>query len=360
MRYKKRNTTLQSSLSDMDIDGILVTCPENITYLTGMEGVEGIYCTYSGGGVLFTDFRYINAVKEKDCSIETMECRELIKDIAQWLAQHGLRRIGFESRNITVDTHRQLTDALSSVTLVPCADCVEQLRLIKDKDEQELIRTSARILGEVMDQVPGIIGNTSGITERDLAVEMDYMMKKAGAQRSAFEIIIATDERSAFPHSSPTNRAIGQARSILVDCGAVFQGYHSDMTRVMAMKPPREEKMRDVYEVVREAQRAAMDKVSPGACARDIDGAARKVISDAGFEAYFGHGTGHGVGLMIHEEPRISAKSDTIVREGMIFTIEPGIYLEHAFGIRWEDMVVVTEGGCESLTAIKWDSLEVL
>lgn len=360
MRYQERNTILQSRLSDMDVDGILVTCPENITYLTGMEGIEGIYCAYSGEGVLFTDFRYINAVKERDYHVETMECKELIKDVAQWLARHGLRRIGFESRHITIDTHRHWIDAFSSVTLIPCVDCVEQLRLIKDKDEQELVRTSARILGEVMEKVPGIIRNTSGITERDLAVEMDYLIKKAGAQRSAFEIIIAADERSAFPHSSPTNRTIGQAAFLLVDCGAVFQGYHSDMTRVMVMKHPPEGKIRDVYAVVREAQRAAMERVSPGTCARDIDGAARKVIREAGFEAYFGHGTGHGVGLMIHEEPKISAKSDTIVREGMIFTIEPGIYLEHEFGIRWEDMVVVTEGGCESLTAIKWDSLEVL
>ena len=344
----------------MDIDGILVTCPENIAYLTGMEYVEGIYFAYSGGGALFTDFRYINALKERDSRVETIECRELIKEIAQWVAQHGLRRIGFESRHITVDAHGQWIDAFSTVTLVPCVDCVEQLRLIKDRDELEFIRTSARILGKIMDQVPGIIRNTSDISERDLAVEMDYLMKKAGAQRSAFEIIIATDERSAFPHSSPTNRRIGQAGSLLVDCGTVFQGYHSDMTRVMTIKHPPEERMRDVYAVVREAQRAAMSRVSPGACARDIDGAARGVIREAGFEAYFGHGTGHGVGLMIHEEPKISTKSDTIVREGMVFTIEPGIYLEHEFGIRWEDMVVVTEGGCESLTEIQWDSLEVL
>jgi len=351
---------LQSRLSEMDIDGILVTCPENITYLTGMEGVEGIYYTYSGGGVLFTDFRYVNAIKERDCHVDTVECKELIKDIDQWLARHGLRRIGFESRHITVDMHRHWIDAFSAVTLVPCKDCVEQLRLIKDKDEQDLVRTSARVLGEVMDKVPGIIRSTSRITERDMAVEIDYMMKKAGAQRSAFEIIIATDERSAFPHSSPTDRIIGQGTFLMVDCGAVFQGYHSDMTRVMATKHPLKGKMRDVYAVVREAQRAAMERVAPGACAKDIDGAAREVIRNAGFEAYFGHGTGHGVGLMIHEEPKISAKSDTIVREGMIFTIEPGIYLEHEFGIRWEDMVVVTEEGCESLTTIKWDSLEVI
>jgi Xaa-Pro aminopeptidase len=209
-----------------------------------------------------------------------------------------------------------------------------------------------------MNKVPQILRDQSGITEKALAIEIEYLIKKAGAQRSAFDIIVATGERSAFPHALPTENIVEKEDLLLIDCGAVFQGYHSDMTRVMVIKTIFNQKIREIYEIVREAQNASLSSIFPGASTKEIDLAARNVIKKAGFEEYFGHGTGHGVGLMIHEGPKINATSETILKKGMVFTVEPGIYLKNEFGIRWEDMVLVTDDGYEFLSDKSWDSLE--
>jgi Xaa-Pro aminopeptidase len=360
MNYQKRNQRLREKLSECELDGILITRPENIFYLIGIDSIEGIYFLHKKGAALFTDFRYFNYLKEKAPFFEIIQCRQWTEDIAAWLKKNRFKKIGFESGYITIKVLNNWKDAFSDFSLIPCGEFVEDLRLIKDRFEQEQIRKSTNILSEVTNKVSEILKNNRGITERDLAIELDYIMKKAGAQRSAFETIVATGKRSAFPHSSPTDCIIEDEDLLLIDCGVIYMGYHSDMTRVMALKGSPDAKIQEVYGIVREAQKAAISLVSPGVSAKDIDHAAREIIKDAGFEDHFGHGTGHGVGLMIHEEPKINKISGSVLKQGMVFTVEPGIYLENEFGIRWEDMVLVTDEGYEYLTHTSWDSLKVL
>jgi len=360
MDYPARNQRLREKIKASELDGILITRPENIFYLMGINRVEGIYCLHQDGAAFFTDFRYIYVFKDNEPFFDVIECKQYTEDMAKWLKIKGLKRIGVESGYMTIEMFNNWRTAFSDMQLSPCLNYVEDLRLLKDRFEQALIRKSAQILGDIMDSIPGLIQNMSGMTESSLAIEMDYLMKKAGAQRSAFDIIVATSKRAALPHSAPTDNVIDDEDLLLVDCGAVYQGYCSDMTRVMLLNHSSSHKIQDVYFIVREAQKAAMSLVKPGVPAKEIDIAAREVIKRAGFEAHFGHGTGHGVGLMIHEEPKINSRSKTIIQQGMIFTIEPGIYLQNEFGIRWEDMILVTNDGYESLTDIQWDSLEVI
>ena len=360
MDYTARNQRLREKLKASELDGILITRPENILYLMGISGVEGIYFLHQDGAAFFTDFRYIYAFEENESFFDVIECKEYTEDMVRWIKMKGLKRIGFESGHLTIETFNNWKNAFSDMQLSPCLNYVEDLRLLKDPMEQTLIRKSAQILGQIMDQIPDLIKNMTGITENGLAIEMEYLLKKAGAQRAAFDIIVATSERAALPHSTPTDIVIENEDLLLVDCGAVFQGYHSDMTRVMLLNHTQAHKIKDIYLIVREAQKAAMSLVSPGVPAKEIDLAARDIIKNAGFEEHFGHGTGHGVGLMIHEDPKINAQSKTILQKDMVFTIEPGIYLQNEFGIRWEDMILVTNDGYDSFTDIKWNTLEVI
>ncbi|MGA1839506.1 MAG: M24 family metallopeptidase [bacterium] len=324
---------MREKFSDCELDGILITRPENIFYLTGIENIEGIYFLYDKGFVLFTDFRYFNYLKEKDPFFEIVQCRLYTEDIAAWLKKNDFKKIGFESGYITIKALNSWKDVFLEITLIPCDGFVEDLRLIKDSFEQEQIKKSTNILGQVMNKASEILKKSSRITERDLAIEMDYIMKKMGAQGSAFDIIVASGKRSAFPHSYPTDCVIENEDLLLIDCGVIYMGYHSDITRVMVLNDNPDTRIKEVYDIVREAQKAAVSLVHPGVSAKEIDHAAREIIKEAGFEDCFGHGTGHGVGLMIHEEPKINKRSDSVLKKGMVFTIEPGIYLENEFGV---------------------------
>ena len=360
MNFQKRNQQLRDKLSEIGLDGILVTRPENVFYLIGINNLEGVYFLHKDGALLFTDFRYFGLVKDKEVFFDIVQCKNFQKDMGDWFKKNDFKNIGFESGHLAFETHKNWKKSFTSIILIPCIDLVEGLRLVKDKYEQAHIKMSAKILGEVMDEIPEMIKKNPDMTERDLSIELDYQMKTSGAQRSAFDIIVASDERSAFPHATPTDHIIEKADLLLVDCGAVYEGYHTDMTRVMMLQANHNHRIQEIYAVVRDAQVAAMSIVSPGTPAKEIDMAARDVIKKAGFAEYFGHGTGHGVGLMIHEEPKINMRSEAILKEGMVFTIEPGIYLQNEFGIRWEDMVLVTDDGYDLLTSINWENLNGL
>ncbi len=357
MHFENRNQILRERLLELKLEGILITCPENILYMSGVDNINGIFSINKDSSCLFTDFRYFDELQEMKPFFEIIEAKDLVKDLAQWLLKKGFKRIGFESAHVSVESFNRFKEALFDIDFVPCKDFVEGLRLIKDQEEQNLIRESAKILGNVMDKVPEIIGQRESITEKELATELDYMMKKTGAQKRAFETIVTTGERSAFPHAAPKECPVNVKNPILVDCGAVYKGYHSDMTRVIVLGEESDKKIEEIYTIVREAQRAALQRVSPGILIKEIDFAAREVIGKAGFEKKFGHGTGHGIGLNVHEEPKINCRSEAVIKPGMVFTVEPGIYLKDEFGIRWEDMVLVTDDGYQLLTSIKWDSL---
>ncbi|MBN2373571.1 aminopeptidase P family protein [bacterium] len=344
-------------LPDKGLEGILITNPENIFYLTGADNVEGSFFIHKEGSVMFTDFRYLNALQEIDPFFDIIQCQRHIEDMAGWLIKNRFKEIGFESAHFRFYPYERLKEASSGVNLIPCLDFVEKKRLIKDEDELVLIGKSAQILGKVMDKVPEMAGHTKQITERDIAIELEYIMKKEGAQRPAFDTIVASGRRSAFPHCVPGDHAINDENILLIDCGVVYKGYHTDMTRVMLLEGTLDRRIQEIYNIVREAQENALRSVTPGVLAKDVDAAARGVIEKAGFGDNFGHSTGHGVGLMVHEGPKINHNSEIVLEKGMVLTIEPGIYLQNEFGIRWEDTMLVTGNGYKTLTAINWNSL---
>lgn len=343
---------------EQKIEGILISSPENIFYLSGIDNVEGLYFLDKDGAKIFTDFRYTDAVMESAPPCEIIQIDNLTNDFTAWLSKKGFKKIGFESLHTSVETYNKLKGSLSHTELVPCLDFVEDLRLIKDEQEQAIIIENAKILGSVVDKVPEIIKKNHQITEKELATEIDYLLKKAGAKGAAFDIIVSTGKRSAFPHSVPKEYKINTENILLVDCGGMYKGYSSDITRVMATNSHVPKRINEIYEIVREAQRTAIEMIKPGVYAKQIDLAAREVIKKAGFGENFRHATGHGVGILVHEEPKINYKSETKIMEGMVFTIEPGIYLRNEFGIRWEDMMLVKNNSCEIISKINWDNIQ--
>lgn len=232
--------------------------------------------------------------------------------------------------------------------LVSTKNLIEDIRIIKEPSEVELIRQTIEIIERAFKKTKKTI--KPGLTEREIAIEMEYNLRKEGAEGIPFDIIIASGERGALPHGIASEKIIKNGELVIVDFGSQYKGYNSDCTRTLSVGKP-DERQKDIYKIVSMAQREAINSVKPGLRASEIDAKARKFIANAGYEGNFGHSTGHGVGLEVHENPRIAETENDIIKKGMVFTIEPGIYIPKWGGIRIEDMVVVTENACEVLTS---------
>lgn len=337
------------------LDALVVTHLPNVRYLTGFTGTSGAVVVDGRGGTFVTDFRYRLQAQKQVRAFRLFEQRAGMGEaLAEVLGRRRRRRVGFEKRHISWAMHRELSRRIPGARLVPRNGDVEALRAVKDSDEIALIRRAIRIAA-------GAYGRGArrlvGRREIEVAEGIERAMREGGAEAAAFPAIVASGANSALPHASPGRRTVRSGDSVILDFGARCRGYHSDTTRTRLCGggTPRG---RDIYRVVQEAQRAALEAVRPGAAARDVDRAARRVIEEAGFGAFFGHGTGHGVGLEVHENPSISPKSGDILSPGMVFTLEPGVYIEKFGGVRIEDMVLVTEKGCEIMTrSIRRESL---
>jgi Xaa-Pro aminopeptidase len=339
-----RLARLRRSLAEAGLDGFLVTHPPNLRYLFGFTGSLGVAFVTGEDSILLVDSRYLEQAGQetKGCQVQ-LAANPLGQDLRRLLTGPG--RIGVEAD--TLPYARALTwDSWSdSWQVYPTYGLVEQLREIKSPEEIEQIRLSCRLaigaLKEFLSELPW------GTPEVEAAGRLEFLFRKLGAEGTAFDTIVATGSRSALPHARPGSRPIEPGKVLLVDFGARRDGYCSDMTRVVLPDDPR---IRQVASVVEEARQAAFQEIRPGVAATRVDAAAREVIGRAGYGPYFGHGTGHGLGLEIHERPRISISGDDVLAAGMVFTIEPGIYLPGEFGIRIEDVVVVTEAGYELLS----------
>ena len=275
---------------------------------------------------------------------ESKKINDLLSEVINSL---NLKTVGFES-HLPYSMYEELKNKLDSIQLVPAKNIIEDIRIVKEPLEIELIRESIKITERAFRGVKGMI--RQGSREDEIAIEMEYRLRKEGAEKVAFDTIIASGERGALPHGKASNKIIENGELVIVDFGSTYKGYNTDCTRTLSTDGfnARQE---EIYKTVLMAQREAIKSVKPGLKASEIDSKARGFITDAGYGENFGHSTGHGVGLEVHEEPRIAEGQDDIIREGSVFTIEPGIYIQEWGGVRIEDMVVVTKDGCEVLTS---------
>lgn len=351
-----RADRLAAELSDHEVDALLVSSPVNVRYLTGYTGSNGLAVVSAGEGGMrrfFTDFRYADQAAEQVPEEFEREIAsvDLLEVAARSLGEEpsAARRLGFDDADLSVKRHGRLRELLPpACELVPCAGFVERLRAVKDADELSRIRAAADLADGILEWVAE--RGLAGRTERMVALELEHEMRLRGAQAPSFPSIVASGPHGALPHAEPRDVAIPADVLVTIDLGAIIDGYCSDCTRTFATGEL-EAQAREVYEVVLDAQQAALDAVAPGRTGREVDAVAREVIDRAGYGEHFGHGLGHGVGMEIHEGPRLSRTAgDESLRAGNVVTVEPGIYLPDRLGVRIEDLVVVTDGGAERLS----------
>jgi Xaa-Pro aminopeptidase len=349
-----RAERLGKLVGERELEMLLVSDLTNVRYLTGFGGTNGACLVGPELRVFFTDFRYTaRAAKEVGDEWERPEGeRELIPQIANRMRG----RVGFEDAKLSVRQLKKLQEAVADeVELVPAGDLVEVLRAVKEPEEIERIAAAA----ELADGVYGwaLERGLAGRPEREIARACEARIREFGAEPS-FPPIVAAGANAALPHAEPGDREIGDGELVVFDMGALVDGYCSDCTRTFATGEPGEE-AREVYELVKKAQAAAVEAVKPGAAAKDVDAVPREMIDDAGHGERFGHGLGHGVGLEVHEPPRLAASSEDTLREGNVVTVEPGVYLPGRFGVRIEDLVVVTADGHRNLSGLAKELLLV-
>jgi Xaa-Pro aminopeptidase len=342
---------LVEQLPGAGVELMLVTDLINLRYLTGYTGSNGIALVGPGTAEFVTDFRYVEQAAEEVGPAFTRHraSQDLLDAIAELLPP-GAVRLGFEDAHLTVREHARLRELLPDrVELLGLNGLAERLRQVKDAEEIARIRAATELADAALLELlgEGLVGRT----ERELALALELKMRERGASGPSFESIVAGGAHGALPHAQPRNKAIAAGQLVVFDWGAKLEGYCSDCTRTVAAGEPGEE-ARAVYQLVLDGQLAGLKAVKPGAGGRAVDGAARAVIEAGGHGEHFGHGLGHGVGLDIHEAPRLSQRSEDVLQAGNVVTVEPGIYLAGRFGVRIEDLVVVGDDGAEILTSI--------
>ncbi|MGA8152289.1 MAG: Xaa-Pro peptidase family protein [Terriglobales bacterium] len=353
MDHKGRQKRLRSALESTRLEALLVTHLPNIRYLCGFTGSAATLLITPAKSLFFTDGRYTEQARtEVQGSRVVIARKSPIVAAAEWLVSQGRKRrpqtIGIEGDDLTVAERARLAKSLGpGFRLREAPPLVEKARVLKDEDEISLLRAAVILGASLFDYALEAI--RPGVKETEVAAEMEYAARRAGADGMSFETIIASGLRSALPHGRASGAVIPAQGFVVCDFGVILAGYCSDMTRTVHVGQPSDEARR-MYDAVREAQQAAVDAVRPGAGVSEVDSAARKLLQKQGLGRYFTHSTGHGVGLEIHESPRLAVGQADVLRPGMVVTIEPGVYLPGTGGVRIEDMVVVTESGCMVLT----------
>lgn len=345
-----RLESLRTGLQEQGLNGFLISNYDNQRYLSGFTGSSGVLVVGLREAFLVTDFRFWEqaaAESKKDFEIYK-QGPQLWASVGELLRKLNWKRIGFEAGNLTFNEYQNFKKILGSdVGLIPETDLVEVLRWVKDDSEIELITRAAAITDLAWEKAIGRI--KPGVKERELALEFDYQLRLNGAEGNAFPTIVASGKRAALPHAAPTGKEISSGEFVLIDGGAIYQGYCADMTRTVVLGKADPEQHR-IYELVLKAQLEALNCLRSGLTGREIDSRARNVISQAGYGDYFGHGLGHSVGLKIHENPRLSPSESNQIPKRAVITVEPGIYLPQWGGVRIEDLVVVEENGVRNLT----------
>ena len=344
-----RISSARGYLDRFDVDALLCLGLPNIRYLAGFTGSDGALLLSHDAGWFLTDSRYTVQASQETDGVVVREYRGKLEGITGLLGELKARRVGLEAEHTTVAFHRALVEALPGMEFVPIGGELDDLRTVKDDEELGLLRLTAGLASSAF---LSILENIRpGALEREVSLALEFAMKKAGADDKSFDFIVASGPRGALPHGKASDRAICPGDLVTIDFGAVCQGYHSDETVTVAVGAP-DSRQKEIHGIVKDAHDIAIEAVRPGVSLKELDALARDYIAGKGYGNYFGHGLGHGVGLEVHERPVVSYKSEGVVREGMVFTIEPGIYIPDWGGVRIEDTVVVTRDGCLSLTRV--------
>ena len=349
MDFKGRLKRLREQMETRRVDALLVTHLPNVRYLTGFTGSSAALVVTEAKAAFFTDGRYTEQAREEVQGARVRIAKgAVLAAAARWISESRLKTIGFESERMTVATREVVAKALATgARLRPVGALVEQLRIIKDEEEIGRIRDAVQLASGLFEKTTPAI--RAGAKETEVAGELEHAARRAGAEGMSFETIVAAGARSAMPHGRASSQAIPRQGFVILDYGVILAGYCSDMTRTVHVGNVTA-RAREMYDAVREAQEAGIGAVRAGVAAGEVDAAARKVLRRSGWGKYFTHSTGHGVGLEIHEPPRLGTGQSEILRPGMVVTVEPGIYVPGEGGVRIEDIVVVTESGCDVLT----------
>ncbi|WP_400163918.1 M24 family metallopeptidase [Brevibacillus sp. TJ4] len=337
---------LRVELEKIGAEAFITEKPENRLYLSGFSGSTGSVVVTADQAFLVTDFRYVEQAAEQapDFVIVNNE-RKAVEAIANLLKEQRVSRLAFES-SVSFQTYQDWSKAFADVELLPTNGLVEKIRMYKDEAEMVIIREAVRIAEAAFEHIQGYI--RPGVREIDVAMELEFFMRKQGATGSAFDMIVASGPRGALPHGRATEKVIQAGEMVTMDFGAAFQGYNSDITRTVSVGEPHP-KMREIYDVVLRAQLAGLQALQPGNTCKAADAATRDLITQAGYGDAYGHSAGHGLGLEVHELPHVSAASQFVLEPGMLVTMEPGIYITGLGGVRIEDDVLITADGHEVL-----------
>jgi len=343
MSLKNRIQKLRQGLDESGLDGIFISQPENRLYLSGFDGSAGFLFITPKDKILATDFRYTAQARNQACDYEIFFVTNDISDwFPQLMAELKIKRLGFEAGDISFARHHRLCDILnkgkSPLKLIPVEGMVESIRAIKEPEEIELIAKAAGIADAAMEYIMNKI--QPGMTEKEVAWEIEKFMREKGSDTIPFDIIVASGKNSALPHAQPSTKTVSRGEPIMIDIGARVEGYGSDLSRTICLGAP-DDTFKKLYDIVLGAQLAAIAIIKEGMTGAEADNLSRVVIEEAGYSEAFGHGLGHGVGLAPHEPPRLGPNSPDKLAEGMVFTIEPGIYLDGWGGVRIEDLVIM-------------------
>lgn len=353
MIQEQRINSLRRILSS-DSQAALVTNETNVYYFSGIRNSEGKILLFKDEVYLLVDFRYSETARNNCKSCKVFEFRNLREDIKELMTKHGAKALYIENEDVTLSAYNSYVEYFSQFGIEimnenALSKAITNLRLIKSEEEIEYIAEAQRITEKAYTEVLNFV--KPGVTERKVALELEYLMKQYGASHVSFDLITITGKKTSLPHGVPSDGIIAEGDFFTMDIGALYNGYHSDMTRTVAVKSC-SDYQREIYDIVYKAQTTALEAVKAGVKAFDIDKIARDIITEAGYGKEFGHSTGHGVGLYIHEEPYVSTRGEAILSENMVITVEPGIYLEGKFGVRIEDMVLVKENGYRNFATL--------
>ncbi|AZB43544.1 aminopeptidase P family protein [Bacillus sp. FJAT-42376] len=340
---------LRNSFHDLGIDGLIISSEFNRRYMTGFTGSAGLAIISESKAVFITDFRYVEQAGKQAQGYEIIQhTGSIIEEAAAQAKKMGIAKLGFEQDHMTFSSYEQYKKAMSGISLVPVSGAVEKLRLIKSPAEIKILKEAAQIADAAYSHILHFV--RPGLKELDVSNELEFFMRKNGAASSSFDIIVASGYRSALPHGAASEKEIESGDFVTLDFGAYYKGYCSDITRTFAVGEP-SDKLKEIYSVVLEAQMRGMNGIKAGITGKEADALTRDLITEKGYGDYFGHSTGHGLGLEVHEGPALSLRSDTVLEPGMVVTVEPGIYIAGLGGVRIEDDTVVTEAGNEALTS---------
>lgn len=343
---------LRQYMKDARLDGILVYSKENRRYLSGFTGSAGYLLIGMKDAYFVTDFRYKEQARLQCPGYEIIiHNNNIPQTLSEYISASRISRLGIEEDFMTVSFFDELKRTAVKIELTSAKSIMDSLRILKDADEIANIRRAAEITDAAFSHILGYI--KPGMREQEISLELEFYCKKSGATALSFDPIVASGHRSALPHGIASEKTINNGEFLTLDFGCVYNGYCSDMTRTVFIGKTTDRhyaKHHEIYQTVLQAQQAALEYIKPGVIGKDVDKVARDIIRDAGYGEFFGHGLGHGVGLAVHEEPRLNTLGEKVLRSGMIVTDEPGIYIPDFGGVRIEDLVLVTENGCEPLS----------